>query len=248
MINFDEGRLIAKIKGGKNDNKLIYMDERESDGGITEIEVTDGKFIPLPDVDKREVVYVAGPSGSGKSTYAAEYIKSFLRIFPSKDFFIFSRTDAKDDPAFKGMKYSQVTIDESLIDDPIDITKELTQGCIILFDDVNTIQNIDLKKTIDNLMSDIMECGRKLGIYVVITNHLVIPNEKKMARTVLNECTSLTVFPKSGSTHQIKYALRTYFGYTNRQIDSFINTKSRWVTFFKTYPQIIMSQYEIQIP
>lgn len=249
MINFESGRLIAKIKGGKNNNKLIYVDcESEDDDGLKEIGTSDGKFVPLPDVDRREVVYVAGPSGSGKSTYAADYIKSYLAVFPDKDFFVFSRTDAKDDPAYKGLKFHQVLIDESLLDDPIDITKELTNGCIILFDDVNTIQNNNLKKAVDNLMSDIMECGRKLEIYCVITNHLVIPNEKKMARTVLNECTSLTVFPKSGSSHQIKYALRTYFGYTNKQIDNFLKTKSRWITFYKTYPQIVLSQYEIQIP
>lgn len=248
MINFEKGRLIAKIKGGKNNNKLIYVDcEDDSDDSTQELSLSDGKLVPLPNIDTREVVYVAGPSGSGKSTYASDYIKSYLSIFPERDFFIFSRTDAKDDPAFNNLDFHQVMIDESLLEDPIDITQELTNGCIILFDDVNTIQNMALKKAVDNLMADIMECGRKLEIYCVITNHLVIPNEKKMARTVLNECTSLTVFPKSGSTHQIKYALKTYFGYTNKQIEKFLKTKSRWITFYKTYPQIILDQFKIQI-
>lgn len=245
MLNYKDGRLIAKIKA-KHDDRLVYVSEKEK--GKKEIKLTSGKFVPLPDIDKREVVYVAGPSGSGKSTYAANYIKNFLTVFPDKDFFIFSRTNAEDDPAFNDLPYSQVMIDESLLENPIDITKELTQGCIILFDDVNTIQNTKLKKAVDDLMADIMECGRKLGIYCVITNHLVIPNEKKMARTVLNECTSLTIFPKSGSTHQIKYALKTYFGYSVKQIDKLLKTDSRWITFFKTYPQVILSQTECIIP
>lgn len=247
MLNFDDGRLLAKISGGKHKNKLIYLDENNK-RGMMNIEIKDGKIVPVPDIDKREVVYIAGPSGSGKSTYAADYIKSYLTLFPSKDFFVFSRTDASNDPAFRGLKFNQVLIDETLLENPIDITQELTEGCIILFDDVNTIQNDKLKKAVDNIMADIMECGRKLEIYCVITNHLVIPNEKKMARTVLNECTSLTVFPKSGATQQIKYALKTYFGYSNKQIDKFLNTKSRWITFYKTYPQIIMSQYACYIP
>lgn len=249
MLNYDKGRLFAMVKKPKGkENDLIFISEQNIPKGKNKITSPLGDLIALPDVDKREVVYIAGPSGSGKSTYASDYIKNFLSIFPEKDFFIFSRTSAHDDPAFRGMKYRQVMIDESLITDPIDITKELTQGCIILFDDVNTILDDKIKKAVDNLMGDIMECGRKLGIYCVITNHLIIPNERRMARTVLNECTSLTVFPKSGATNQIKYALKTHFGYSIKQIESFLKTNSRWITFYKTYPQLILTQYECFIP
>jgi hypothetical protein len=89
-------------------------------------------------------------------------------------------------------------------------------------------------------MSDIMEIGRKLNIWLVITNHLVIPNEKKMARTIMNEMHSMTVFPKSGSAQQIRYALKTYFGLTNKQIDEIIKMPSRWITVYKSYPQYVL--------
>lgn len=248
MFNGEEGKLIGKIKNKKDKRKerLIYISEKVK--GTNTVKTNSGVIIPLPDLDKREVVYIAGPSGSGKSTYAATYIKNFLTIFPEKDFFIFSRTNADNDPAFKNIQYNQVMIDQTLLENPIDITQELTEGCIILFDDVNTIQDTKLKKIVDNLMNDIMECGRKLGIYCVITNHLVIPNERKMARTVLNECTSLTVFPKSGGTQQITYALKTYFGYTQKQIAKILQTNSRWITIYKTYPQAIMTEHEVYIP
>ncbi len=248
MFNGEEGKLIGKIKNKKDTRKerLIYISEKVK--GTNTVKTNSGVIIPLPDLDKREVVYIAGPSGSGKSTYAATYIKNFLTIFPEKDFFIFSRTNADNDPAFKNIQYNQVMIDQTLLENPIDITQELTEGCIILFDDVNTIQDTKLKKIVDNLMNDIMECGRKLGIYCVITNHLVIPNERKMARTVLNECTSLTVFPKSGGTQQITYALKTYFGYTQKQIAKILQTNSRWITIYKTYPQAIMTEHEVYIP
>lgn len=248
MFNGEEGKLIGKIKNKKDKRKerLIYINEKVK--GTNTVKTNSGVIIPLPDLDKREVVYIAGPSGSGKSTYAATYIKNFLTIFPEKDFFIFSRTNADNDPAFKNIQYNQVMIDQTLLENPIDITQELTEGCIILFDDVNTIQDTKLKKIVDNLMNDIMECGRKLGIYCVITNHLVIPNERKMARTVLNECTSLTVFPKSGGTQQITYALKTYFGYTQKQIAKILQTNSRWITIYKTYPQAIMTEHEVYIP
>jgi hypothetical protein len=56
----------------------------------------------------------------------------------------------------------------------------------------------------------------------------------------MNEMQSMTVFPKSGSAQQIKYALKTYFGLDKNQIENIINLPSRWVTIFKGFPQTVM--------
>jgi adenosyl cobinamide kinase/adenosyl cobinamide phosphate guanylyltransferase len=220
----------------------IYFEESESsDDNIGDImQIDDGKLIPIPSIDERSIDYIAGPSGSGKSTYAANLAKSFKKIFPEKDFFIFSRTNSKNDPAFKGVKQIQVTIDESIVENPIDITKELTNGCLILFDDCNTISDDKQKKAIDHLMKDILEVGRKLNIWIIITNHLVIPDERKLARAMMNEMQSLTVFPKSGSAQQISYCLKHYYGLSKKQIEQIINLPSRWVTIYKSYPQCVL--------
>lgn len=197
-------------------------------------------FKPIIGVLERSVSYIAGPSGSGKSSYAAGLMQSFHKIFPEKDIFVFSRTDAKNDPVFKGIKFNQINVDESLINDPIDITTELSNGALVLFDDCNTIQNDKLKKIVDSIMNDIMEVGRKLNIWIIITNHLVIPNERKMARTIMNEMQNFTFFPKSGTVQQISYCLKTYFGLSKKQIQKIIELDSRWVTIYKNYPMCIV--------
>lgn len=268
MLSFSKGRPIAKIVGGEYDGEIICINNSENDepccdrcskrclrkpccGGCSMcyddedddigkvFKIHEGKICPIPKVDERSVDYIAGPSGSGKSTYASELANMFLKINPDKDFYVFSRTDVENDPAFEGLDPIQIPIDDSIIDDPIDIT-ELSGGCLILFDDCNTISNDKHKKAVDSLMADIMEVGRKLGIWIIITNHLVIPNEKKIARTIMNEMQSITVFPKSGSVQQIKYCLKTYYGLNNNQIDHIINLPSRWVTIFKNYPMCVM--------
>jgi hypothetical protein len=262
MLSYKDGNPIAK-----EGNKIIYLQkeddnekpfdhddydsdisesESESDDGYEEIE-SNMKLEPLLDMEKRDIAYIAGPSGSGKSTFAVMLIKRFLKVYPEKDFFLFSRTDYKTDPAFNGMKVNQVTINESLIKEPIDITKELTGGCIVLFDDCNTIQDDKVKKAVDKLLADILEVGRKLGIWTVITNHLVIPNEKKIARTVLNELYSLTVFPKSGSVQQISYVLKQYFGLDKKQIEKIIKLPSRWVTIHKNYPMYVIYEHGVYL-
>ena len=203
-----------------------------------------GKLIPLPNFSERFVEYISGPSGSGKSTVASQLAQQFKIMYPQKPIYMFSRTDSKKDPAFQKLRPIQIDIDETMIDNPIDITKEVTEGgCLMIFDDCNTIHNDKVKKEIDKLMSDAMEVGRKLDCNIIITNHLVIPNEKKFARTMLNEMNMLTIFPKSGSSQQIKYALKTYYGLNNKQIDKILESPGRWVRISKTYPQYVLNEH-----
>ena len=198
-------------------------------------------LIPIVDMMNRFIEYIAGPSGSGKSTMAALLASRFKRVYPERPVIIFSRTEARNDPAFSHLKPAQVSIDEDLIENPIDITKEIShEGCLLIFDDCTTIHNDKVKKEVEKLMADAMEVGRKLNCNMIITSHLVIPNEKKLARTLLNEMTVLTVFPKSGSSQQIKYTLKQYFGLDNKQIERIINLKSRWIRISKTYPQYVL--------
>jgi hypothetical protein len=258
MLNYKDGDPIAK-----DGNKIIFLnkDEKSQYNSLSESSssesydnsneessreiYTNNKLEPLLDMQNRSVSYISGPSGSGKSTHAVMLIKRFLKVHPEKSFYLFSRTDYKTDPVFNGMHVNQVIIDESILKDPIDITKELTGGCIILFDDCNTIQNDKIKKAIDKLLSDILEIGRKLQIWIVVTNHLVIPNEKKVARTIMNELHSLTVFPQSGSVQQICYALKQYFGLNKKQIDQIVQLKSRWVTINKHYPMYVIYEHGV---
>ena len=180
MLNFKSGTPIAYIIGGKYDEKVIYVtNDKPNDyqnNSYDEIEIDDGKIQPLVNVrakkdkdDKvRSIFYIAGPAGSGKTTHAIKLIIPYISIFPEKPFFLFSRTNYKDDPAYKGLKPIQIYLDESLILNPIDITQELVGESIVLFDDCNTLQDDKLKKIIDKLMADIMEVGSKLDITIII--------------------------------------------------------------------------------
>lgn len=202
------------------------------------------KFIPLPNQFERESVFIAGPSGSGKSTYAAEYIKGYLDLFPGNDFYAFSRVDIKNDAAFDNLNPSQVMIDINLVKNPIDISKEINKPCIVLFDDITTIQDDKIRKAVEKIVADILEVGRKMKIYIIYTCHLIIGNERKLARTIMNEMTSLTVFPRSGAFQQISYAISTYFGIPKKEIQKYRNIDSRWITLFKNYPQFMLSEKE----
>lgn len=245
MLNTKVGRNIARV--GTSGSVVIKV----ADGrGNKSYDLDEPILTHAPNNEGRECVYIAGPSGSGKSSYAAQYVRNFLAMKGNskKPFFTFSRTCIAEDPAFEGLKPLEIRIDESLIENGIDVVEEFPKdGCVVLFDDITTIQDQRLKVCVERILADVLEIGRKLQIYVIFCSHLIIGNDKKLARTILNEMTSLTVFPKSGSIHQINYALKTYWGLKERNIEKMLDVDSRWITFFKNYPQVVLTQNECYI-
>ncbi len=247
MFSFDEGIPIAEIydEEGSDDGEILHVmdhnEESDEESEADEYELEGRGFLePIMDPSQRSISYIAGPSGSGKSTVASKLTRSWMDQFPKKDVFFISRTNYKDDPAWKDLKMIQINADENLVDDPVDITAEVHDKTLIIFDDVTTIQNDKVRKAVEKMIADILEVGRKLNIWIIITSHLIIGNDKKLARTIMNEMQSLYVFPKSGSSQQIRYALKQYFGLTNRQIDKILSLKSRWIKIQKTCPQYVL--------
>lgn len=229
------------------EDKEIIIDKK---GKRKEVEVyTTPKNVlitPMPNMLTREVVYIAGPSGSGKSTYCGQYMAEFKRQFPEAKIFVFSRV--KEDKVIDKIGVHRIDIDSTLESDPIDIFSDFNDGDLVLFDDCDTIQDLKLRTAIVRIKNDILETGRHRNLYILVTSHLINPNEKKEGRIILNEMTSITVFPKSGSAYQIKYVLKQYYGFSNDQIDNIFKLNTRWVTLYKNAPQTIMYQRGCYFP
>jgi hypothetical protein len=254
MLNLENGKAIAIIHGGKYDSEIIYIDEDEDneDRYTGEYPFKDrlllpknSKLFPLVDLNSRQVAYIAGPSGSGKSTYASNLAKKYEKLYPDNFIYLFSRVI--HDPVFESgfkKKPVRIEINDDLIKRPIDIMSHLKGGALVIFDDIDSIHDDKLKKEVIKLETDILEMGRHNNIYVICCNHLINPNERKFGRTILNEAHTFTFFPKSGSTYQISYCLRKYFGLDNKLINYLLNfSKSRWVTISKSYPMYVLWEY-----
>lgn len=248
----DFGKPIAIVHNGEYDGEIISvvtnpeeledLDEDDEPYFILD-EYDSGVLVPLPNMEGRHVNYTAGPSGSGKSTYASGQMDKFRKINPNGQIYIFSRLDS--DPAFDNKfnpKPIRMKIDTSLITNPIDITKQIKGPALVVFDDVDTIMDEKLKKAVMKLENDILEIGRHNNVSIICCSHLINGNDKKFARTIMNEAHTLTVFPSSGSTYQITYCLKNYFGLDKNQIKTILSLPSRWVTIYKGYPQCCVSE------
>jgi len=62
FFSFTEGRKIAKIIGGKDDGKYLYLNDTK---GENEIKLKEGRLQPLPNKEVVEKIYITAPSGSG---------------------------------------------------------------------------------------------------------------------------------------------------------------------------------------
>ena len=197
----------------------------------------------LPNTSKqREVLYIAGPSGSGKSVMAKNYVKQYQTMYPKNDVFIFSKV--KDDPSLKGIKDpAYITIDDELVDHPIEVLEEC-EDCCIIFDDIDTVNDKKQGESLTKIMMDVLECGRHNNITCIITSHLINGLDRKRTRTILNECHRVVIFPRSTSAHAINYFMKNYVGVSDKKtLKTLGDVPSRWVCIFRNYPQhVIHSQ------
>jgi hypothetical protein len=210
---------------------LAYQSKRSG----RSMEIVEGELEPVPNTDHRECLYIAGPSGSGKSTYVGHYARNFQNIFPESNIFLFSKV--RDDEALGGVKGMRVVdLDESLVVDPIEMSE--LQDSLCIFDDTDTIGDQGIKKAITDLKDAILETGRHHNIYCVITSHLV--TNYRETKRVLNECHSITFFPRCGSSQPIKYCCKNYVGMGDKEVSSLFSLPSRWVSIFRHHPQCVM--------
>ncbi len=215
--------------------------EDEMDVG-TKFDLSNGKFVPVPNIDKTETIFIGGPAGSGKSTLAAKYLETYQRLFPKNPIIIFSRKDK--DEVLDRLKPYRFIVDESIVSDPPDLLKELTGGACVLFDDCIFLDD-KINKVIQKLIDDVLQIGRSYSIYCVIVSHQL--NEGKKTKVTWSEVHSVTIFPRSGNRYAMNYALEKYCGLDKKTRERILNMKSRWVMIGKQYPMYLLSERHAEL-
>jgi len=213
--------------------------EDEEEEFFNEVNIDYGLMQQYPNTDlDRECIYIAGPSGSGKSTYAANYLKQYKKAYPDNPIILFSRKP--EDPVLDKLKPMRIMIDEDLLDDPI--TLDELRDSAVVFDDIDTIADKQLLAYIQHLRDDILEVARSYHTTCICTSHQI--TNYKATRVLLNEATSIVFFPKSGSSHGIKYCLKQYCGISDKKdLKKILNLPSRWVCLNKTYPMHVLYSF-----
>ena len=249
FFNFEKiGEPIAKIVGGKYNNKLVYLyaplpnqEEEEITKPFKELVLTDGIFQPIPNPFKeRAVGYLTGRSGSGKSYQTGKYLEQYKKQNKNNKIYLFSPVK-EDDALDKYVK--RIELDESLYKEPF--TLEQFKDTCVIFDDTDTISNKKIKDAVYTLLNSILEQGRHHNITCLITNHLGA--DRNVTKRVLNECEWMCFFPNSGITANLKYTLENHLGLDKHQIQKIKDTNSRHAYVYKNYPPIVMTERNLYL-
>jgi hypothetical protein len=238
----DNKTLVTKLPVDASIKELYdYLYEYFNNQCAKSIFISDGiiQQICEPKVSLRQ--YVAGPSESGKSYYASNLIREYRKVNPSNKIYLFS--DVLVDDQLDKLGVIRVKLDQSLVDEPIE-SKELKDS-LCIFDDVDSITDKNIKKSVAVLRDAMLTRGRHDNISTLSTLHTL--TNSKETKIILNESNFITLFPKASSKMSITYILQQYCGMDQDEIRDVLKIKTRWITYSKQYPRYVMHQNGIKL-
>ena len=214
---------------------------------------TQSKFMYMPSRKVIERCLICGISGSGKSTWASSYIKQWRKEHGGnsknrRPFYIVSNLDEDEvldklDPVRldpEDIAYNGVSIEE----DP-DEDEDSLFDSLLLCDDIDTIENVAVRKATRSFLNNMLEISRHYKTYILITAHVIQNNY--VSRVQLNEANVVVLFPKN-NTRAVRNYLKSYEYFTEEQIDRILNINSRWVALVKHYfPVFILTERQCYV-
>ena len=165
------------------------------------------------------------------------------KLYPTNPVYLFSYLD-EDETIDKVKKLQRFDINsKEFMDEELD-PKEFKDCCIVL-DDIEMISDKKLKNKILDFFKKLLQVGRHYNTSVIFACHEVCNGAE--TKTVLNECHSVTIFPKVYGNKKLHYLLDNYFGLDKLQIERIKKLDSRAVTIIRSYPKVVVSEKEIFI-
>lgn len=248
MLNINNvGRPIANITNKKK-NHILSVDPNfltnKNNEGKDQINLTEKHLYEhLPHETESQVLYICGARGSGKSRYTKNYVNKYIKMFQKNRVFLFSQK--KEDVELDSIKkLKRISLDDSLYEDPIKY--EDLHDSLVIFDDVDRIYDVNIKRALKQLQDEIIDLGRSLNISIVITSHDL--TDGKRTKTILGSTDTITFFPHSGAKYQMEYLCEKYGNLNKKDLPRIKKTYSRWCTIFRSYPNIILTEKEAFIP
>lgn len=189
---------------------------------------------------------ISGGTGSGKTTIAKKLAKEYKLMHPDNEIFMFVRLEG--DPSLEDMPdYREIVLDYESEDSHQDIEDVITGvlgvktfgNSLVIFDDVDNIQDKKLLKSIHALMNDCSANGRKRNLSVIYISHILL--NYNQTRVILNEADMVFWFPGYSDRQTINF-LKGYGGMKTKDAEALATMKSRWVMLRMRMPRFIIHQ------
>lgn len=229
----------------KHDEIVYYSNKRSRN------RKAQGKFNVIPNQKMGfDVVYICGAMGQGKTYQACRLGEMYRRIYPESNIYIFSQKTS--DPSFDNsntLGARRILIDDKFNKKEFDIVKSTEfHNSMLIFDDFMSFSNKHTVEKICNLLIQCITLGRQYHIYTVITSHLFYTcKNRELYMNLYNEVQKIYWF-RGVNAYQLRYVLKNYWGYSNRQIEDFLNfdRNSRY-TMINRYPAHLVSNTRLKL-
>jgi len=242
-MNFDEiGDSYFQIDNKDNlkKTKKVYVSDKTNLNLLKEIKLDkeDEEIQQIPNKNSsRNILYITGASGSGKSYYTAQYVKQYKKMYPKNPIYLFSSIN-EDGVLDKINGLKRIKLGDDFYQTTFSV--EDFKNSLSIFDDCDCITNKNMKLKLQGILNMLLETGRHTNSSVIYTSHL--PTSGNDTRRILNETNTITFFPKSLGGRGLKYLLENYMGLDKEQIKKIKKLPSRWITYIKSYPNLILYQ------
>jgi Cdc6-like AAA superfamily ATPase len=245
-ITLNKGETIAHITNS-NDYVCIFPSNEYDDSQLEfHIKKEGHKLELVPQLKGRSIIFIAGKSGCGKTTFAINFMNNYLNKYPSNNAIVL--TPKPNDETIKALGDERIKIwdvNSPKFSQVKSINPELFKDSIVFFDDIDFMQNENLKDKVETLRDQIIGIGREFNTSIIISKHLVMDYQK--TRKLLAEATYIVVFPRAGSGKFIDNFFKTYFSQANSQIINELSNNSRWICCRMDYPDLIFGEKDFYI-
>jgi hypothetical protein len=223
--------LAIRDDGNKKHTNIEHLKELQLKGGVIQ-------KIPNDIISNGDMLIISGPRGSGKSWHLADYVIEYTKMFPKNPIYLIR--SGNEDKNLDRYVTKVINLSDEKIKDQF-VKSEMVpsdfKNSLVIFDDIDMIAQADISKLVYRLLNDIIETGRKYGIYCVQTSHLSADHEK--TKRALNGANSIT-YMGNGIQSASTYVLPKLLHLDRKQINKMCNTGSRWLTLFKDFPMCVM--------
>ena len=228
---------LAGSPGGSE--KIIYISndpKNKIKNPMKEIVVKENERVQqIPNRKKqRSVFFICGQAGSGKSYYANKLSLEYSSMFPKNPIYLFSLLTEDKSITCKHVK--RIKLDEKFVNTEFSLTD--FKDSLIIYDDVDTIQNKLIKGKLLHILDTLLQVGRHNSTSVIYISHLACKG--KETSIILSESNSITIYPQTMGNKAIFYLLTEYFGLSRETVRKIKKLNSRWVTIVRTYPMVLL--------
>ncbi|MBQ1496480.1 MAG: hypothetical protein IIZ40_03970 [Bacilli bacterium] len=276
LFNYDH-----KLEKDAQPSEILYLDKSNNDELI--INDLQNK-IPMPYIDNKQrfTAFLNGASHSFKSSNAGSLISIFMRKMP-RLYIIYITGITLDEPLSEYFKYltkddkdknrimiitPQTFIDiinnnkknKTKLKIPLSV-KEINEiqnkdnrPYLIIFDDIDNIQNNTIRNLLLNFSADCLNTGRSHNkrndnIHVINISHNITATTKN-TRLYLRESTYTGFNLQAQSKNHIKNLLSVKYGADDEFVDEILKQKKQgagWTWASSSYPYLIMNDKAIFI-